>query len=335
MSDPMFISIIVPTLNEEKYIEAAISELMLEGNDFEIIVVDGNSTDRTPEIVADIAGRNNKVRLLQNPKKIQAAAINIGAKNCDPRATVFVQADAHCSYPKEFSRKICESMVRVDATSCVVHMDTKAKDNEYQQAFALAQNSRLGNGGSAHRIGSASRWIDHGHHAAFDLAFFLENGGYDENFPINHDGEYDVRTASAGAKVWLDGDLSITHFPRTSFEALAKQYYRYGKGRANTVWKHRIVPKARQLAPAVITLSVAGSLLLSLSDSGFFVIPLAYAGLCGAYGVTLTKPDDDLTFKSRVALAFPTMHLSWGTGFILEISRKIVGTYLAKVRSDV
>jgi succinoglycan biosynthesis protein ExoA len=335
MSDTMFVSIIIPTLNEEKYIEAAIAELMLEGNNFEIIVVDGNSSDRTQQIVAEISKANDKVRLLQNPKKIQAAAVNIGARNCDSRAKVFVQADAHCSYPKEFARSICESMVRAGATSCVVHMDTKAKDNEYQQAFALAQNSRFGNGGSAHRIGNASRWIDHGHHAAFDLAFFLGNDGYDEDFPINHDGEYDVRTASAGSKVWLDGDLSIIHFPRTSFSALAKQYYRYGKGRANTVWKHRIRPKLRQLVPAVITILVSGGLLLSLLDGRFFLVPLVYSGLCGAYGVSLTKPTDNLMFKSRVAVAFPTMHLSWGAGFLIELFRKLVKKYFNKRRPEV
>ncbi len=327
MSEPMFVSIIVPTLNEERYIESAIAELMLEGDDFEIIVVDGGSSDRTQEIVNEISKKNDKVRLLQNPKKIQAAAINLGAQNCDPRATVFVQADAHCAYPREFSREICESMVRAGATSGVVHMHTKAKDNECQRAFALAQNSFLGNGGSAHRIGSMSRWIDHGHHAAFDRAFFLENGGYDENFPINHDGEYDARTAKTGAKIWLDGDLSITHYPRTSFQALAKQYFRYGKGRANTLWKHRIFPKFRQLAPVSITLAAFASLTISLFDHRFLIVPLCYLFLCAIYAMSLAKKADPC-FRFIVSLAFPVMHLSWGTGFLIEMTRKFTARCL-------
>ena len=68
----------------------------------------------------------------------------------------------------------------------------------FQKATALAQNSRLGNGGSQHREGGAGRWTDHGHHALMRLDAFRAVGGYDETFSHNEDAELDYRLAAGG-----------------------------------------------------------------------------------------------------------------------------------------
>jgi succinoglycan biosynthesis protein ExoA len=328
IKNPELISIIIPTLNEEDYIAKAIDELSLSDDDYEILVVDGLSTDRTKEIVLEIASANPKVRYIENPRRIQAAAINIGAREAHPLAKAFVQADAHCGYPKDFARKIVEAMRANDATSAVVPMLTVGEETPFQTAVALAQNSKLGNGGSAHRAsGTQSGFVDHGHHAAFDRAFFLNNGGYDENFPINHDGEYDVRTAKAGAKVWMAADCSIRYFPRKSPTALARQYFRYGLGRANTILKHKVRPKLRQLAPVVITSGLLGSLILGRVDGRFNLIPIAYFGLLAAYSWRIAGPKKDLPKRvhqaSSTVLAFAIMHVSWGSGFLVNACRHV------------
>jgi succinoglycan biosynthesis protein ExoA len=320
------ISIIIPTFNEQNYIAKAVAELSLSDDDYEILVVDGLSTDRTKEIVIELAATNPKVRFIENPGRIQAAAINIGAREAHPLAKAFVQADAHCGYPKDFSRKIVNAMRDSKATSAVVPMLTVGEETPFQAAVALAQNSKLGNGGSAHRAaGTQSGFVDHGHHAAFDRAFFLENGGYDENFPINHDGEYDVRTAKAGAKVWMAADCSIRYFPRKTLNALAKQYFRYGLGRANTIFKHKARPKLRQLAPVVITVGVVGGAVIGQWDGRFNLVPVLYVGLISAYAWKLVRASDSFSATTastlqvaRVALAFAIMHLTWGAGFLTK-----------------
>lgn len=336
------ISIIIPTLNEEDYIAKAIDELSLSDDDYEILVVDGLSTDRTKEIVLEIALMNPKVRYIENPRRIQAAAINIGAHEAHPLAKAFVQADAHCGYPRDFSRKIVNVMRENQATSAVVPMLTVGEETPFQTAVALAQNSKLGNGGSAHRAsGTKSGFVDHGHHAAFDRAFFLKNGGYDENFPINHDGEYDVRTAKAGAKVWMAADCSIRYFPRKTVKALAKQYFRYGLGRANTIFKHKARPKLRQLAPVVITAGVFGGAVLGQWDGRFNLLPLGYGALIAAYSWKLTRassPSSETAatsfHASRVSLAFATMHLAWGAGFLTKAASVFVQWAKAQINAS-
>lgn len=75
------VSIVIPTYNEENNIEAVVGGFLASGysNILEILVVDGGSSDRTTIKVAELSCLYSKVKLLHNPKKIQSAALNIGA----------------------------------------------------------------------------------------------------------------------------------------------------------------------------------------------------------------------------------------------------------------
>src|SRR5579864_4462115 len=70
------ISVLVDTYNHERYIEQAITSVIEQdfpAADYEIVVVDDGSTDRTPEIVRKFAPR---VRLLRKENGGQASAFN-------------------------------------------------------------------------------------------------------------------------------------------------------------------------------------------------------------------------------------------------------------------
>jgi rSAM/selenodomain-associated transferase 2 len=84
----MLISIIIPTLNEETHIAKALTHaLKLKGN-FEILVVDGGSNDRTLEIVKDFP----RVQRLDAPKG-RALQMNLGARQAEGDVLVFLHAD--------------------------------------------------------------------------------------------------------------------------------------------------------------------------------------------------------------------------------------------------
>jgi succinoglycan biosynthesis protein ExoA len=311
-----FVSIVVPTLNEERYIEDCLRSLAgcAAGVEYEILVMDGGSTDRTREIVGALARSLPGIVLHDNPGRLQSAAMNLAARLALPRAGVILRADAHALYPPGFVRRCLDALAEHDAASVVVPMLTVGTGG-MQRAIAAAQNSRFGNGGSAHRTGGRSGFVEHGHHAAFDRATFLRLGGYDTRFTHNEDAEFDHRLRRGGGRIWMCGDAPVTYFPRETLRRLGQQYVRHGRGRARTLLLHRLRPKPRQLAPVCVLLLCASSLPLALANAWFLLVPAAYAALCLAWAARRSVRTGD-PWLLAAAPAVMTMHLCWAWGFL-------------------
>ncbi|HZR74522.1 glycosyltransferase family 2 protein [Bradyrhizobium sp.] len=322
MPSELSVSIIVPTLNEEKYIGRAIRSLIAgcEHLDYELIVLDGGSMDRTSAIVSEMAALNSRIRLQPNPARYQSAAVNSGARIAKPDSSVLVRADAHAEYPPGFVDGLARELRERDVASVVVPLFTRGI-SFLQRGVAMAQNSRLGNGGSPHRSASRSRFVEHGHHACFDRKAFLAVGGYDEDFTHNEDAELDVRLRNSGAKIWLCSELGIVYFPRASFAGLAKQYFNFGSGRARTMLKHRRLPKLRQVLPlGALGLNVV-SLASGLGLGWPFLLPgLAYVGACLTGGLWLALSGRDPAGCAAGPAAI-VMHQSWAAGFVYRTLR--------------
>ncbi|MGD0430172.1 MAG: glycosyltransferase family 2 protein [Acetobacteraceae bacterium] len=313
---PGLTTIVVPVLNEERFIAACLDSILaqIDPGEIEIFVADGGSTDRTREIVTEMAHEHPCITLIDNPGRLQSAAVNLVATVASPRSRVLVRADAHALYPADFLRTCLRELRAHDATSVVVPMRTVGLSG-FQRAVAAAQNSRLGNGGAAHRCGGASRFVDHGHHAAFDRAFFLRTGGYDESFTHNEDAEFDYRAIREGGRIWLCDQAAITYFPRDNPWRLAKQYFSFGRGRARTLLTHSLRPRARHLLPVMILLATVGGLLLAPIHPAFALPLLGYLGICTAWAVAAAIRTRDPWLLATGAAA-TIMHLSWAVGFL-------------------
>jgi succinoglycan biosynthesis protein ExoA len=323
MTQVPFLTIAVPTLNESAFVSDVIFELLngADDLDLEIVVVDGGSTDGTPAVVSEISESDPRVRLLHNPGRIQASGINLAARSADPRSKILVRADAHCAYPAGFVARVAATLTSTGAKSVVVPMFTVGEEDTFQHSVAEAQNSKLGNGGAVHRGGAVSSgWVDHGHHAAFDLQTFLSLGGYDETFAVNEDAEYDVRLAKSGGRVWMERSAEINYYPRRTATSLARQYFRYGQGRSKTLFKHSIRPRPRQMAPLAIFWAMGVSIALAPFSLLLALPGAAYLAVCFAYSLKTAKGS-----VAGMFLALCCMHLSWGAGFSFGTACSLVG----------
>lgn len=321
------VSIVIPTLNEEEHIQKLLHQFstMDAGVVREIIVVDGGSSDRTGELVAAAIARDRRIRWLSNPKRLQSAGINLAVRSLDPATRTIIRLDAHSRYPKDYVSVLLESMDRSSADSIVVPLKSVGK-NCVQHAIALASNSRIGTGGSAHRTAGKSGFVDHGHHAAMRRDLFEEVGGYDETFVANEDAELDYRIRRAGGKIWLESKAEVIYFPRNSLRGLARQYWRYGIGRASTFLKHREPLRARQILPPIAVAGVVASSLVAPYFPQALLIPALYLGAISTCTVTVL-------LRERVicaALLLPTlavMHFCWGAGFLWHVLIRGVGRF--------
>ena len=321
-----FVSIAMPVLNEEAFIRAAIESILPDPRclDYEILVLDGGSTDNTTKIVREMARTNPRIKLHKNKDRIQSAALNLAAKLADPSGRIIIRADCHAVYPERFAEICLAKLEEAGVQSVVVTMDTTG-ETCFQRGVAAAQNSFLGNGGAPHRCRTTSGFVDHGHHAAFDRAFFQSVGGYDERIATNEDFDLDTRIARAGGRIWLESSIPVRYFPRNTFGGLVRQYLGYGKGRAFTYLRHRYRLKLRQLAPVAVVgaLSVAALLALFV-DERFAAVPVAYAAACLGWGLVraMMLRDRCVAFMGVAAMV---MHNAWGIGFLDEFLRSLLG----------
>lgn len=310
--------IVIPCLNEAEHIEGVIENLgdALDDLDARIVVADGGSTDGTRAIVVRIATANPKVSLLDNPKRIQSAAVNGAVAAYGKDFDYLIRIDAHGDYPRDYCRTLVEEARATDADSVVVGMQTVGF-GRFQKATALAQNSKLGNGGSRHRAGAASHWTDHGHHALMRISAFRQIGGYDETFQHNEDAELDFRLNKAGYRIWMTDKTSMVYYPRTRVIPLFRQYFGYGRGRARNILKHRAWPSLRQMIPLAVAPVTAGALLAVMNWAA--VIPFfAWAGACIAYGAWLAVGQRN-PYGPLAAFSAMVMHLAWSAGFWREL----------------
>lgn len=316
LSNPEQVLVVIPTLNEEAHIESCIRSLLVQdGQNCAIVICDGLSTDRTREIVMSLQDTYPELKFLENEKRLQSAAINHAvATHATSETRYIVRCDAHSSYPENFISRVVAKLQETQAASVVTVMDSVGSTC-FERANAWAVDTPLGSGGAAHRAGATSGYVDHGHHAGFDIDWFRRIGGYDETFTHNEDAEYDHRLGLAGGKVYLDADIRIEYTPRGSLPALMRQYYNYGKGRARTTLKHRMRPKIRQMVPVLALLGVIFGIALLPVTPWLALIPLSYLLLLSCVSVAFAIAKKSVCgFWTGPALA--TMHMSWGWGFL-------------------
>jgi succinoglycan biosynthesis protein ExoA len=265
------------------------------------------------------------IRLLHNPRRVQAAAFNLALRQADPRASCILRCDAHALYPPGFLSRSVGTLRRTGAAMVGFHAVAVA-ESPFQEAVAFAQSTRIGVGSSEYRLGTHAGWVDSAMHGCFSRAAVEEAGGYDEGASHNEDAELSLRLRQAGGGIWLDDDLRVAYFPRSSPAALARQYFLYGLGRASTVVSHAQRPSPRQLAPPLLVLGNLACGLAALRARRFR--PLAPTA---AYLAALTAIGAAGTVRRRrlpvlaAPLAIATMHHAWGAGFIVGLLRAIGG----------
>ncbi|GAB4026470.1 MAG: glycosyltransferase [Candidatus Microgenomates bacterium] len=131
MAKKPFFSIIIPALNEEKYLPKLLGDLCVQSyQDFEVIVVDGGSRDKTVELANTFSNKLPKLTVLTSPRAHVCTQRNLGAKNA--KAEVIVFSDADNRLPPYFLQgiKYQWEKERVDILSPFFQPDISTRANQ-------------------------------------------------------------------------------------------------------------------------------------------------------------------------------------------------------------
>jgi cellulose synthase/poly-beta-1,6-N-acetylglucosamine synthase-like glycosyltransferase len=312
--DLPFVTIAMPCLNEEAYIEACIRSVQAQDypkDRMEILVADGGSIDATREILIRLAAEDPRIRTIPNPDRIQAAGLNEIIRRS--KGDVIIRMDVHAEYASDFIKKCVQVLEKTGADNVGGAARPKAK-TWFQSAVAAALDSPLAVGGSKYRDAENEGYVETVFPGAFRRSVFEKVGLFDPRAVTNEDAEINQRINANGGRVYLSRDIVVYYYPRDSFPALAKQYFRYGQGRARTLLKHGRFLSVR---PAIPFLMIAGEALV-LATSPWHRLARytlgAYAVLTGLEALRVGRKAG-LPAIPVVWAVFPVLHLAHGIGF--------------------
>jgi succinoglycan biosynthesis protein ExoA len=319
---PPGVSVVVPVLDEERHLASAVARILGQdyAGDLEVVLALGPSTDRTDEVAAGLAAADDRVRLVPNPTGRTPAGLNaaIGAARYD----IVVRVDGHALIPRDYVAVAVATMGRTGADNVGGLMAAEG-ETPFERAVARAMTSRLGVGGAAFHVGGTEGPADTVYLGAFRRSALERVGGYDETMQRAQDWEMNYRIRSTGGTVWFTPSMTVTYRPRPTVRALARQYLDYGRWRREVVRRHPDTVSARYLAaPVAVVGVVAGTALGLASVAGpawlrvGWAAPLGYTALVVVGGAVAGRGLDPAA-RVRLPVALATMHLSWGTGFLL------------------
>lgn len=305
------VSVVIPTFQESAAIDACLEAVAAQTypDVVEVLVIDGRSSDDTREKAEAHAG----VTVLDNPRRIQAAALNIGIDQAE--GEVIVRVDGHCLIAPDYVER-CVAALTESGAAMVGGGMTPVATGATEEGIAAAMGSRFGAGPARFHVGGDAGWVDTVYLGAYRTEQAREVGGYAEDVGVNEDAEFAHRIGKLGG-VWFDPSIRSTYTPRSSLKAVAKQFFRYGKSRAKTAMRHPESVKPRQLVAPALVLGLVSPLRK----------PVAVAYGVGLAGVVAAEGRGLGRARPTFAASLPVMHLSWGTGFLVGLAKQAVGRF--------
>ncbi len=330
------VSVVVPVLNEERHLDAAVTNVLEQEypGAMDVVLAVGPSRDRTAEVAARLAARDPRVHVVENPTGRTPAGLNAAVKAST--GDVVVRVDAHSELSPGYVRRAVEILERTGADNVGGIMLAQGR-TPFERAVARAMSSRLGIGGARFHVGGEEGEAETVYLGVFRRTTLDRLGGYDDHFHRAQDWELNHRIRLAGGRVWFSPELWVTYRPRSRWKALALQFFRTGRWRRQVTRRYPDTASPRYLAPPVvvvgIVLGTAAGVAGAVTGQGWlrlgFAAPALYvAGV--AVGSQVIAKGADPRERAWLPVVVATMHLTWGAGFLVPL--RTLGRHSTAVR---
>ncbi len=306
------VSLICPIYNEERLIETCLQSVLVQDcpkEQWELLLIDGGSTDKTRSLLAPYLKIYTNIRLLDNPHRTVPYAMNIGIRAA--KGVYICRIDAHASYPTNYISTLLRYTKELpDAANVGVSCITKPRNaSDKARAIAAVLSDKFGVGGSDFRIGvNKVTETDTVPFGFFKRTIFEKVGYYDERLTRNQDIELNKRISAYGGKIYLVPDTTCIYYARATYSKLANNNFENGKWNILTVYytKDFSSLSLRHFIPLLFVLSlITGvSFLLYL-----LVMSIVSLRLCAKR---------QLRFP-YVLWAFTALHICYGAGSLTSL----------------
>ena len=325
------VSFVMPVLNERAYLRRAVETVLAQdvAGPTELILALAPSTDGTTELAGELAS-DERIVLIDNPEADIPIGLNRAIRAA--RYPTIVRVDAHSELESGYTTRALATLDRVRAANVGGVMKADGR-TPFQRAVARAYNSPIGLGGGAYHGGTQEGEAESAYLGVMRRDVLEEVGMFDESIRRGEDWELNLRIRRAGYRVWFDPTLAVTYWPRESWTRLGRQFSATGRWRGELVRRYGRGNSVRFFAPPALVLMLALSIVVgvlqvtgvltgwwAIAASAIYLPVIAYALLVivvalGRGGGTGWRD------KLWTLAVLPTMHLSWGTGFLIGVLR--------------
>jgi len=304
----------MPVRNEEQYLRSSVEAVLAQEyhGDVEVWIAVAQSTDSTSSVVDDLVNQHSNVFRVENPAGITPAGLNvaIAASSGD----VIVRVDGHVRLCGGYIQQAVQTLIDTGAAN-VGGRQVAVGSTRFEKAVAAVMMSPVGSGGATYRSGGEPGPTDTVFLGAFQRSAGEQVGWFDESLIRNQDYELNIRLRDAGGVVWFDPRLVVEYEPRSSFRAVARQYFDYGRFKAIVLRMHSSSLRLRQLVPPVATVATLLSVIIGWWLPITWLVPVLYLTAI-ALGVK-----GRISTRLLALVIAPLMHFSWSLGLFIGMIR--------------
>lgn len=309
------VSVVVPCRNEVKHISRCLDSILSSSYpNIEVLVIDGQSTDGTLEVLETYAQKVKTIFVYTNTHRLTPYAFNIGVRHA--KGDYVLRVDARNTIAKSYIYDLIEALQE--------QPDLGAAGGDYQHLgespqgtiIARVMESPFGVGGSNYRTQKSDADVDTVGVTIYKRKVFETVGLYDESLTRNQDDEFNYRVRKAGFRIRYVHRAKTTYFVRDSLYKAFRQFFQYGYFKVFVNRKHQTLTTLRQLAPPLF---VAG-LFIGFALSFFHVVfAMLYIGTLSFYlaaGLKASRATSE-NYTDRLMFVWTAflIHLGYGLGY--------------------
>jgi glycosyltransferase involved in cell wall biosynthesis len=344
-----YVSIIIPCYNEVDYIGSCLNSILENDypkDKFEIIVIDGISNDGTREILSGFQKNNSQISVLDNQKKEQQFALNIGIQNA--RGEIIIRMDGHSTYKFNYISECIYALQHYKADNVGGRWVVVPRDDSLiGHAICHAVSSFFGVGNAYYRLNSLKekgrpvltkpRWEINVAYFCCRKEIFEKIGLFNENLDRSEDIDFRSRLKEGGFKTLFVPEIECRYFMRTNYISFLKHMYSNGFWVINPLnYTERVSFSFRHIVPFLfIFLNMLVMIMATFSSffSGVLIVTIAvYMSANLYYSFRISKREKDRRFIIVLPFIFISLHIFYGLGSLTGIAKLLLKKWQAAIQ---
>jgi glycosyltransferase involved in cell wall biosynthesis len=313
----MTLSIIIPVYNEINFIDTLLQSLITDEFSMEILLVEGGSTDGTRKRIAEWTAKYSFIKMVDNPQRFVSPGFNKAYAISTGKYIAFI--GAHAYYPKKYFSTAIKVLENNESDAVGGPLNQMGK-TAMGKAIAFGMSSKFGVGDTEFRTSKERSFVQSVAFAVYKRTVFEKVGLLNEKLIRNQDDEFHYRLNQQGFRILMVPEMACTYHVRESLSALFKQYFQYGLYKPLVLKKVKSEIKLRHLIPTFFVMY-----LLFLLPALYYVGIVSLLPLLSYFALAILfalKSEGNFKEKFYCLLVFPTLHISYGSGFILGLFKK-------------